>query len=41
MTLSKVSLKEDCALEVNYPKMKATLYLTYKPVNNNIEKLLT
>ena len=39
-TLSKISLKEDCALEVNYPKMKATLYITYKPVNNNIEKLL-
>jgi len=39
-TLSKVSLKEDCALEINYPKMKATLYLTYKPVNNNIDKLL-
>jgi len=39
-TLSKVSVKDDCALEVNYPKMKATLYLTYKPVNNNIEKLL-
>jgi gliding motility-associated lipoprotein GldD len=39
-TLSKVSMKENCAMEVNYPKMKATLYLTYKPVNNNIEKLL-
>ena len=39
-TLSKVSVKDNCALEVNYPKMKATLYLTYKPVNNDIEKLL-
>ncbi|MEQ3661155.1 MAG: gliding motility lipoprotein GldD [Flavobacterium sp.] len=39
-TLSKVSFKDNCGLEVNYPKMKATLYLTYKPVNNNIEKLL-
>ncbi len=38
--LSKVSIKDDCGLEINYPKMKATLYLTYKPVNNNIEKLL-
>ncbi|WP_320816218.1 gliding motility lipoprotein GldD [Flavobacterium sp.] len=39
-TLSEVSFKENCALEVNYSKMKATLYLTYKPVDNNIEKLL-
>lgn len=39
-TLSNVSSNEGCALEVHYPKMKATLYLTYKPVNNNIDKLL-
>lgn len=25
---------------ITYPKMKATIYLTYKPVNNDIEKLL-
>ena len=25
---------------INYPKMKATIYLTYKPVNNDITKLL-
>ncbi len=28
------------AFEINYPKMKATLYLSYKPVNNNIKVLL-
>lgn len=39
-TLSAISFKENCAMEVHYPKMKATLYLTYKPVNNDIEKLL-
>lgn len=39
-TLSKISLKDDCGLEINYPKMKATLYLTYKQVDGNIEKLL-
>jgi gliding motility-associated lipoprotein GldD len=32
--------KSDCSFEVNYPKMKATIYLTYKPVNNNINDLL-
>jgi len=26
--------------EITYPKMKATIYLSYKPVNNNIKLLL-
>jgi gliding motility-associated lipoprotein GldD len=32
--------EKDCGFTVSYPKMKATIYLTYKPVNNNINKLL-
>ncbi|WP_445710200.1 gliding motility lipoprotein GldD [Flavobacterium sp.] len=32
--------KENCAYELHYPKMKATVYLTYKKVENNIEYLL-
>ena len=32
--------KTNCNFEINYPKMKATLYLSYKPVNNNIKLLL-
>ena len=32
--------KPDCSFEINYPKMKATVYLTYKPVNGNITTLL-
>lgn len=31
---------KSCAFEINYPKMKATIYLTHKSVNNNIDKLL-
>ena len=31
---------EMCAFEINYPKMKATIYLSYKPVQNNINILL-
>lgn len=30
----------DCGFTINYPKMKATIYLTYKPVNNDLNKLL-
>ena len=31
---------KNCDLSIHYPKMKATIYLSYKPVNNNIELLL-
>jgi len=32
--------EKDCGFTITYPKMKATIYLTYKPVNNNINFLL-
>lgn len=32
--------EKECGFSITYPKMKATIYLTYKPVNQNIEKLL-
>ncbi|MDW8850293.1 gliding motility lipoprotein GldD [Flavobacterium sp. MMLR14_040] len=32
--------EKNCGFAITYPKMKATIYLTYKPVNGNIEKLL-
>jgi gliding motility-associated lipoprotein GldD len=37
---SKIKTKGDCSMEIQYPKMKATVYLNYKTVNNNIEELL-
>lgn len=38
----KASLKgaESCQLRIEYPFMKATLHLTYRKVNNNIDSLL-
>lgn len=35
-------IKEDknCGFSIHYPKMKATIYLTYKTVSNNINALL-
>jgi gliding motility-associated lipoprotein GldD len=35
-------IKEDknCGFSIHYPKMKATIYLTYKTVNGDINKLL-
>jgi gliding motility-associated lipoprotein GldD len=32
--------EKDCGFAISYPKMKATIYLTYKPVNNDIDRLL-
>ncbi|MCZ8196224.1 MAG: gliding motility lipoprotein GldD [Flavobacterium sp.] len=32
--------KTPCNFEINYPKMKATIYITYKPINNNLKLLL-
>lgn len=35
-----ITEKGDCNFEITYPKMKATIYLSYKPVNNNLDLLL-
>lgn len=32
--------KSACDFTIDYPKMKATIYVTYKPVTNNINVLL-
>ena len=37
---TKVKVKQDCGVTIAYPKMKATVYLTYRQVNNNIDDLL-
>jgi gliding motility-associated lipoprotein GldD len=39
--LAETKATSNCGLEIHYPKMKATVYLTYKPVQNNLDKLLT
>ena len=35
-----IKSKPDCGFTINYPKMKATIYMSYKPVKNNIDVLL-
>ncbi|MBP4140636.1 gliding motility lipoprotein GldD [Flavobacterium sp. I-SCBP12n] len=35
-----IKKEKNCDYTITYPKMKATIYLTYKPVINNIDKLL-
>ena len=35
-----IKKEKDCDFAITYPKMKATIYLTYKPVTKNIDNLL-
>ena len=39
-TLTKITEKGACGFNIVYPKMKGTIYIDYKPVNNNIDVLL-
>ncbi len=38
--LSAIKQKKDCSMEIDYPMMKGSIYLTYKPVEDNLNKLL-
>lgn len=35
-----IKAEKDCGLTITYPKMKATIYLNYQPVKNDINALL-
>jgi len=39
-TMSKIKENKDCSIVLDYPMMKGSIYLTYKPVNNNLDTLL-
>lgn len=39
-SLGKVTDKGNCNFHIEYPKLNATVYLNYRPVQNNIETLL-
>lgn len=38
--LASAVFKNNCWVEVNYPKLKATIYITYREVDNNLEEIL-
>jgi gliding motility-associated lipoprotein GldD len=37
---TNIKVANDCGITITYPKMKATVYLTYKMVSGNLDKLL-
>lgn len=39
--LAAIEKKEGCNLVLDYPNMKGAIYLSYKPVEGNIDQLLT
>jgi gliding motility-associated lipoprotein GldD len=39
-TTAIIKNENNCGIAIQYPKMKATIYITYKPVDNNIKTLL-
>lgn len=40
-SIVSLEVKKNCAINLHYPKMKATVYLTYQPINDNLNDLLT
>ncbi|MCF6213844.1 MAG: gliding motility lipoprotein GldD [Flavobacteriaceae bacterium] len=38
--LAKVSVKNNCWITIDYPLLKASIDITYKPISNNIKALL-
>lgn len=39
-TDTNVKVKQDCNITITYPRMKASVFLTYMPVSSNLETLL-
>src|SRR5690606_18292513 len=39
-TLANIISEESCAFKIDYPQMKASIYINYRPVENNLELLL-
>jgi gliding motility-associated lipoprotein GldD len=38
---AELLMNENCWARIEYPKLKATIHLTYHPVNNNLNEILT
>ena len=38
--ISIVKMNQNCNLQIQYPKLKATIYISYKPVAANLNRLL-
>lgn len=39
-TFAKVNFKNNCWARIEYPHLKATIYITYREVDNNLDEIL-
>ena len=40
-SLAVIQKKDSCNLDLDFPRMKGAIYITYKPVEGNLKELLT
>ena len=38
--LSKIKFDKNCSVHIEYPQLKATIYITYRAINNNLDEIL-
>lgn len=38
--LAKIRFNNNCSASVEYPQLKATIYITYRSINNNLDEIL-
>ncbi|MFZ2432650.1 MAG: gliding motility lipoprotein GldD [Lutibacter sp.] len=38
--LANINFTNNCSATVEYPHLKATIYITYRPINNNLDEIL-
>ena len=38
--ISQINFKDNCWATIEYPKLKATIYITYREVDNNLNEIL-
>ncbi|MFA5298670.1 MAG: gliding motility lipoprotein GldD [Lutibacter sp.] len=38
--LAKINFNSNCSARIEYPQLKATIYITYRAVNNNLDEIL-
>lgn len=38
--LAKINFKDNCSASIDYPPLKATIFISYRKVNNNLDEIL-
>ncbi|MGV8945917.1 MAG: gliding motility lipoprotein GldD [Lutibacter sp.] len=38
--LAKIDFNNNCSASIEYPQLKATIYITYRAINNNLDEIL-